>query len=120
MTTKKTFYRNVTFWAGFILAVFPIVYFSLQACAGYVNVPECGAASLGLLIGMLTGFFAQEVKEWDKRALSSAVPLLTGGGVLGLMHWASSTDGHEIWFYPIGLLAGFGLGTIWEVIDPPD
>jgi hypothetical protein len=44
---------------------------------------------------------------------------LLGGGVLGFMRWAAPTSGQEVWYYPIGLLAGFGVGTIWDTIDPP-
>jgi hypothetical protein len=118
MKPKKPLLGNFTFWAGLTLAAIPIVFCLLQAYAGNVKVPEFGAASLGVLIGMLTGFFVQEAEEWDKHALSGAALVLTGGGVLGFMHWASPTGAHEVWFYPIGLLAGFGLGTIWEVVDP--
>jgi hypothetical protein len=118
MTPKKPLLGNFTFWAGLTLAAIPIVFCLQQAYAGNVKVPEFGAASLGVLIGMLTGFFVQEAEEWDKHALSGAALVLTGGGVLGFMHWASPTGAHEVWFYPIGLLAGFGLGTIWEVVDP--
>jgi hypothetical protein len=100
------------------LAAIPIAFCLKEACAGNVRVPEFGAVSLGGLIGMLTGFFVQEAGEWDKQALSSAALVLIGGGVLGFMHWASPRGAHEVWFYPIGLLAGFGLGTIWEVVDP--
>jgi hypothetical protein len=115
---RKPLLLNFTFWAGLTLATIPIFFFIQQASAGNVKVPEVGAASLGTLIGMLTGFFVQEAKEWDKHALSSTVLVLIGGAVLGFMHWASPSGAHEVWFYPIGLLAGFGLGTIWEVIDP--
>jgi hypothetical protein len=118
MTPKKSLLRNFTFWAGLTFAAVPSVFCLLQACAGNVRVPEFGAASLGVLMGTLTGFFVQEAKEWDKHALSSAALVLIGGGVLGFMHWASPTGAHEVWFYPIGLLAGFGFGTIWEVVDP--
>lgn len=120
MTLKKAkpLLQDFTFWAGVGLAAIPIVFCLQQAYAGNVRIPEFGAASLGVLIGMLTGFFVQEAGEWDKHALSSAALVLTGGGVLGFMHWAPPTGANEIWFYPIGLLAGFGLGTIWEVVDP--
>jgi hypothetical protein len=114
----KSVLGNFTFWAGVILAAIPILFCLHQAYAGNVKVPEFGATSLGVLIGMLTGFFVQETNEWDKHALSSAALVLVGGGVLGFMHWASPTGAHEIWFYPIGLLAGFGLGTVWDVVDP--
>jgi hypothetical protein len=120
MPTKppKPLLRNFTFWAGVTLAAIPILFCLQQLSVGNVRVPEFGATSLGVLIGMLTGFFVQEANEWDRHALSSAVLVLAGGGVLGFMHWASPTGAHEIWFYPIGLLAGFGLGTVWEVVDP--
>ncbi|WP_316168771.1 MULTISPECIES: hypothetical protein [unclassified Bradyrhizobium] len=122
MTTapSKPFFKKFTFWVGVTLAAIPIVFCSLQAYAGNVRVPEFGATSLGLLIGMFAGFFVQEVKEWDKHALTSAVLVLTGGGVMGFLHWASGSMGapDTIWFYPVGLLAGFGVGTIWDVVDP--
>jgi hypothetical protein len=121
MTTPeklKPLLGNFTFLAGVALAAIPILFCIYQAYAGNVRVPEFGAASLGVLIGVLTGFFVQEAKVWDKQALSSAALVLTGGGVLGFMHWASPTGANEVWFYPIGLLAGFGIGTIWEVVDP--
>jgi hypothetical protein len=118
MNTKKSFWKNFSFWAGFALVAIPVLFCVYQARAGKVDVPEFGAISLGALIGMFAGFFVQEVKEFDKRALYGAALVLTGGGVLGFMHWVSPTGAHEVWFYPIGLLAGFGIGTIWDVVDP--
>jgi hypothetical protein len=108
--------RKVTFCVRLAFVVIPIVICVLLNVD--FKVPELGAASLGVLIGMMIGFFVQETEKWDKRALTSAVLVMTGGGVSGFMHWASPVGGHEIWFYPIGLLVGLGLGTIWEVIDP--
>lgn len=117
-TQKRPLPKNPTLYAGFIVAVIPIGFCLYQARAGNVGVPDFGAASLGVLIGMLIGFFVQEAEKWDKRALSSAALALTGGGVLGFMHWAAPPDATAVWFYPIGLLAGFGLGTIWDAVDP--
>ena len=73
-----------------------------------------GASSLGLLIGIFVGFFVQEAEKWDHRALSSAGPAFAGAGTLAILHWAASGPTRELWFYPIGLVVGFIIGTFWD------
>jgi O-antigen/teichoic acid export membrane protein len=90
---------------GILLA---IIYYSAKEMDWVVI---CGSLSLGMLVGMLVGFFVQESKTWAHRELSAAVAALAVTGVLAILRF----DAHqrEIWFYPIGLVVGFIIGTVW-------
>jgi O-antigen/teichoic acid export membrane protein len=79
--------------------------------------PPVGAMLLGFIIGMLVAFFVQEAKEWTRSALTASVSVLTGAGSMALLHYGAP-DPQSVWFYPIGLVIGFGFGTIWEELDP--
>jgi uncharacterized membrane protein len=71
-----------------------------------------GALCLGILIGILVAYFVEEAKAMTFRVLSSAIWVVAGGGVIAIFQLvgaAKPTD--EYWFYPIGLLVGFGIGT---------
>lgn len=81
--------------------------------------PAVGGAFLGLIIGMLVGFYAQEAEVWTRQAMTASVAVLTGAGALALLRY-NAADPHGVWYYPIGLVVGFGLGTIWAAIDVPD
>ncbi len=71
-----------------------------------------GALCLGILIGILVAYFVEEAKEMTFRVLSSAIGVLAGGGVIAIFHlMGTSKPSDEYWFYPIGLLVGFGIGT---------
>lgn len=76
-----------------------------------------GAVLLGFVIGMLVGFFVQEAKEWTRQALTASVAVIASAGVLALLRYAAP-DPHDVWFYPAGLVIGFGFGTIWDALDP--
>lgn len=67
-----------------------------------------GSLSIGLLIGSFVGYYLNEAKEMSDIALKTSVSVLAGGGVLALFGFLSP-DGasREVWFYPLGLLAGF-------------
>jgi uncharacterized membrane protein YadS len=80
-------------------------------------VDAVGATLLGFIIGMLVGFFAQEAKEWTRSAMTASVAVLTGAGVVALLRYGAP-DPHGVWFYPVGLVIGFGFGTIWDAVDP--
>jgi hypothetical protein len=78
-----------------------------------------GAVCLGILIGILVGFYVQEEIKWDRRALVGAISAFAGGGVMALIHSLVSNGApREFWLYPVGLLGGFIVGTIWEYLDP--
>ncbi|MCK1494445.1 hypothetical protein IVB14_29565 [Bradyrhizobium sp. 180] len=76
-----------------------------------------GAVLLGFMIGMLVGFFVQEAKEWTQSAMAASVAVLASAGVLALLRYGAP-DPHDVWFYPAGLVIGFGFGTFWDAIDP--
>lgn len=81
------------------------------------TIPAVGATLLGFIIGMLVAFFVQEAKEWTRSAMTASVAVLTGAGALALLRYGAP-DPHGVWFYPVGLVIGFGFGTVWDVIDP--
>lgn len=71
-----------------------------------------GALSLGIVVGILVAYFVEEAKEMNLRVLSSAIGALAGAGVVAVFQLVGAskpTDEH--WFYPVGLLVGFGIGT---------
>jgi hypothetical protein len=81
-----------------------------------------GTLSLGVLIGIFVAYFIFEIEKMDRGALFSAVGVLGGAGVVALFHVLGglhSENRPEYWFYPIGLLFGFVIGTIEEWINPP-
>jgi hypothetical protein len=82
-----------------------------------------GAFWLGALIGMSLGFYVQEEPKWDRQALKASLQLIAGASIVGLFHFLShnnsySAHGQEYWFYPMGLVGGFIIGTLWSHADP--
>ena len=109
---------RVTIWFGVMLLVIPIAICWLRAGDAKDALAAFGAVFLGGLIGMFVGFFAHEADQWNLSAMVGAATVLTGSGALAFLRYVSGGEMHEVWFYPIGLVAGYGFGTIWEVIDP--
>lgn len=71
-----------------------------------------GTTCLGILIGILVAYFVEEAKVMSFGVLSSAIGVLAGGGVLAIFHLVGATKPmDEYWFYPVGLLLGFTIGT---------
>jgi len=99
---------------GLYLASLFICFFVVRTSANWIIV--FGSLWLGILIGLMVGFFAQEADEWDRKALSASVGAVAGSGILLLLRYLVSTP--EIWFYPMGLTGGFIIGTIWERAEP--
>jgi len=80
-----------------------------------------GAFWLGALIGALLGFYVQEAETWQLGALAGSVSTVAGSGVIAFLQYLNHNTGvtREAWFYPIGLVGGFIVGTLWEYADPP-
>jgi hypothetical protein len=115
MAKKMTGVRALWFGLGLVL----IGVLGLAVALVYKDAaPAVGAALLGFIIGMLVGFFVQEAEKWTRSAMSASVAVLTGAGVVALLRYGAP-DPHGVWFYPMGLVIGFGFGTVWDAIDPP-
>jgi hypothetical protein len=79
-----------------------------------------GTISLGVLIGILVGYFVNEAKKMDKALLTSAIGILAGGGVVAIFSLLGGLKEppHEVWLYPCGLLAGYFIATVYEHVFP--
>jgi len=63
--------------------------------------------SLGLLIGILVGWYVNEVKIYTEQVVTSSIGIFAGGGVMAIFHSvAPSGATREYWLYPVGLLIG--------------
>jgi membrane associated rhomboid family serine protease len=108
----------VAFWVGSLLVCVFVAW-------GRDWLVSIGAFWLGFVIGLLIGFFAQEAQLFDEKALTRGIGTIAGGGIFAggifvLLRFAAPDAMHEIWFYPMGLVGGFIVGTIWVWADPPD
>jgi phosphotransferase system glucose/maltose/N-acetylglucosamine-specific IIC component len=66
-----------------------------------------GVISLGVLVGLLVGWYVNEDKAFTTTALAASVSTLSGAGVLGVFHLiVPATPTREYWFYPVGMLVG--------------
>lgn len=66
-----------------------------------------GVVSLGLLVGLLVGWFVNEDQPFTATGLVASITVLSGAGVLGVFHLIAPTGPtREFWFYPIAVLAG--------------
>jgi peptidoglycan/LPS O-acetylase OafA/YrhL len=90
------------------------------ACKSSMNwIVLIGAFWLGALVGMLLGFYVQEAKIWDHRALAASIGAIAGISIIYLLQVLSLDKAvPEIWSYPMGLVGGFMIGTIWEHAEP--
>lgn len=81
-----------------------------------------GVLCLGLLIGVLIGYFVFEAEKMDHKALYSAVGVMGGAAVIALFHLLGGLheSRREYWLYPIGLLVGYVIGNVHEHIEPPE
>jgi hypothetical protein len=104
--------------AAYVLSLLAAGLVALLGAADWIVV--LGAFWLGALLGTLLGFYVHEAEEWDQRALGASIWVIAGSSVLLLLQFlVPSAGAREIWFYPIGLVGGFIIGTIWEYADPP-
>ena len=109
-------------WGAVALAVYAGAVALIRYFAPESWVVISGVSSLGLLTGVLVAFFVQEAEEWNRRALGYSVAALASSGVLALLRLAEiyvapKDDTQVIWFYPIGLVVGFVIGTVWDWKD---
>ncbi|MCP3402724.1 hypothetical protein [Bradyrhizobium sp. CCGB20] len=114
-TQKKT-EPSRAFWFGAFLMLFGLgavvfEWFNRDAVA------IVGAVLLGFVIGMFVSFFVQEAKEWTRQAMTASVAVIASAGLLALLRYGAPNPS-DVWFYPAGLVMGFGFGTIWDAIDP--
>ena len=119
-TDAKKYGRPILYGVGaaYVLSLLAAGLVALLGGADWIVV--LGAFWLGALLGTLLGFYVQEAEEWDQRALAASIWVIAGSSVLLLLQFlVPSAGAREIWFYPIGLVGGFIIGTIWEYADPP-
>ncbi len=66
-----------------------------------------GVVSLGLVIGMLVGWFVNEDREFSVGGLVASVTVLSGSGVVGVFQLvAPQGSTREFWLYPVAILIG--------------
>ena len=106
--------------AAYLLSLAAAFLIALFGHADWIVV--LGAFWLGTLLGTFLGFYAHEAEKWDPRALGASIWVIAGSSILLLLQYLVPKAGaRELWFYPIGLIGGFIIGTIWEYADPlPD
>jgi len=114
------------FGIGFIWAIAVVYFVSLSVAfvVAYRSKADwlviLGALWLGIFLGTLVGFYVQEADEWGSRALTTSIWVVAGSSTLVLLQFLNPSAGlREIWFYPLGIVGGFIVGTIWEYVDPP-
>ena len=115
----KKYGRPILYGVGAAYVVSLIVAFLVALFGSADWIIVLGAFWLGALLGTLLGFYVQEAEEWDLRALGTSIWVIAGSSVLLLLQFLAPKGAHEVWFYPIGLIGGFIVGTIWEYAEPP-
>jgi hypothetical protein len=116
----KRYGKPILYGAGaaYLLSLLVALLVALLGGADWIVV--LGAFWLGALLGTLLGFYVQEAEEWGPRALGTSIWVIAGSSILLLLQFLGPrASAREIWFYPIGLVGGFIVGTIWEYVDPP-
>jgi hypothetical protein len=68
-----------------------------------------GVTCLGILVGVLVGYYVNEAKKMDYSVLQGSIWVLAGAGVVAVFSLVggSHEPTREYWFYPMGLLVGF-------------
>jgi drug/metabolite transporter (DMT)-like permease len=70
-----------------------------------------GAFCLGMLIGAMVGWYFSEAQKTTALVLTVSISAAVGSSVLAMFSFLAGggKPTHEYWFYPIGLLVGFGI-----------
>jgi pilus assembly protein TadC len=77
-----------------------------------------GALSLGVLIGVLVGWYFSEAKSTTPFVLGFSISALVCSSVLAMFSFLAGLRGptHEYWFYPVGLLIGFVIAIATDLM----
>lgn len=77
-----------------------------------------GALCLGVLIGALVGWYFSEQNKTTPLVLGVSISALVGSSVLAMFSFLAGLKGptHEYWFYPMGLLIGFVIVIVLEMV----
>jgi hypothetical protein len=114
-TDAKKYCKPILYGVGAAYALSLLVAFLVALLSGADWIVALGAFWLGTLLGTLLGYYLQEAEEWDSRALGASIWIAAGSSILVLLQFLAPKAGaREVWFYPIGLVGGFIVGTIWE------
>lgn len=73
-----------------------------------MNIANWGALALGIVVAYLVRMFVRRFRSYSPKALSAVVSILLGGTVVRFL----ANDPDAVWYYPIGLFAGFVIYTI--------
>jgi hypothetical protein len=66
-----------------------------------------GVVSLGLLVGLLVGWYVNEEQPFTATGLIASITVLSGAGVLGVFHLIAPAGAtREYWLYPVAVLFG--------------
>jgi hypothetical protein len=74
-----------------------------------------GFSSLGVVIGLLVGMFANSEEAPEAKAYS-AIILAIGSSAATFIPLFAAQSNKEMWFYPVAMLVGFILTPPWEFI----
>ncbi len=74
-------------------------------------IPAIGATCLGIVVGLLIRYFIRRFKRFTPQVFGSLLSIVLGGTTIRLL----SGDQQIVWFYPIGLLLGFILYTLFDI-----
>jgi hypothetical protein len=82
-------------------------------------IPSLGCFCLGALIGVLVRYYVSEAEKMTLKVLASSISVLAGSGVIGIFHLMdpNGAASNAYWFYPVGLLVGFAVVAIIEMIE---